>query len=76
MLVPPEMRRKSSSSESRKSVDCRFTGFDYPNMKSFVLLKENGKFATSRHVLFDESAPPDLLILVLISLIISNIHTR
>jgi hypothetical protein len=33
-------------------------GFDFPNMKSFVLLKENGKFATSRHVVFDESAPP------------------
>jgi hypothetical protein len=35
-----------------------FMGFDHPNMKAYMLLQQNGRFTTSRHVLFDESAPP------------------
>jgi hypothetical protein len=58
VLIPPEKRLKASASQSRKSVECRFMGFDYPNMKAHVLLQQNGRFTTSRHVLFDESAPP------------------
>lgn len=54
-VVVPKTKRKQ---RTERSEECRYMGVAWPNSKSFKLMRANGTVHISRHVLFDESAPP------------------
>jgi transposase InsO family protein len=55
-LIPPEKRNKSS--DTRKSEEVRFVGFAWPNSKAFRVLTTRNTIEITRHLAFDEAAPP------------------
>ena len=55
-LIPPAIRQRNRL--ARKSDEVRYLGIAWPNPKAFRVLTSTGKVELSRHVEFDESAPP------------------
>jgi hypothetical protein len=55
-LIPPEKRSRNQLPV--RSEEVRFLGIAWPNPKAFRVLTSKGKVDVSRHVEFDESAPP------------------
>jgi transposase InsO family protein len=55
-VIPADQRQKSF--DTRKSEQVRFVGIAWPNVKAYRVLTARGRIETSRHVVFDESAPP------------------
>jgi hypothetical protein len=55
-LIPPERRLKSR--DTRRSEQVRYVGIAWPNPKAHRVLTSRGKIDTTRHLEFDESAPP------------------
>jgi hypothetical protein len=55
-LIPAD--RRSKSADTRKSEQVRFVGIAWPNQKAYRVLTSKGHIDTTRHLAFDESAPP------------------
>jgi transposase InsO family protein len=58
VLIPDKKRSSTSPTRYRRSQQCKYLGIAWPNPKAYKLLQSNGKLTQSRHVEFDESAPP------------------